>query len=287
MSTIGQFSTKNTTIKRILKEANELSTNPSSDFVANPLESDLFEWHFTLKGAPAPSPFENGIYHGRIVLPAAYPMKPPSFRFLTPTGRFEVNREICLSISGHHEETWQPAWGIRTALVAIRSFMDTDARGQLGGMDASEEVRKRLATASKIWKCSSCGKSNEAIMREQEELVHEKGGETKVEEVPEELRLAYREDLSGANGEANKASDNATMEATEQPRTPNPTTDAQTTATAPTQQPQQPPAPVLQQGQPQPAQQQRQDEGIPPWIDKAIYGLVAVLFYLIWKKLGS
>jgi hypothetical protein len=37
---------------------------------------------------------------------------------MTPSGRFEANREICLSISGHHEETWQPAWGVRTALVA-------------------------------------------------------------------------------------------------------------------------------------------------------------------------
>jgi ubiquitin-conjugating enzyme E2 J1 len=37
---------------------------------------------------------------------------------MTPNGRFEANREICLSISGHHEETWQPAWGIRTAVVA-------------------------------------------------------------------------------------------------------------------------------------------------------------------------
>jgi len=45
------------------------------------------------------------------------------FRFLTPSARFEVNRDICLSMSGHHEETWQPAWGIRTALVALRAFM--------------------------------------------------------------------------------------------------------------------------------------------------------------------
>lgn len=30
--------------------------------------------------------------------------------FLKPNGRFEVNKKICLSISGHHPETWQPSW---------------------------------------------------------------------------------------------------------------------------------------------------------------------------------
>jgi hypothetical protein len=28
-----------------------------------------------------------------------------------PNGRFEVGKKICLSISAHHPEHWQPAWG--------------------------------------------------------------------------------------------------------------------------------------------------------------------------------
>lgn len=100
-----------------VREAAEMSKSPSKDYTAEPLESDLFEWHFTLRGPPN-SDYSEGLYHGRIILPSAYPLRPPNFRFLTPNGRFEANREICLSISGHHEETWQPAWGIRTAIVA-------------------------------------------------------------------------------------------------------------------------------------------------------------------------
>jgi ubiquitin-conjugating enzyme E2 J1 len=100
-----------------VREAAEISNAPSPDYCAEPLDSDLFEWHFTLRGPPN-SAYAEGIYHGRIVLPPTYPLRPPSFRFMTPSGRFEANREICLSISGHHEETWQPAWGVRTALVA-------------------------------------------------------------------------------------------------------------------------------------------------------------------------
>ncbi|PWW79672.1 UBC-like protein [Tuber magnatum] len=123
------FNTKSPTIKRILREAEELSKNPAEDYHASPLDENLFEWHFTLRGPPD-TPYAEGIYHGRITLPPDYPLRPPSFRFMTPSGRFEVNREICLSISGHHEDTWQPAWGVRTAVVALRGFMETEVKGQ-------------------------------------------------------------------------------------------------------------------------------------------------------------
>src|SRR4051794_15491452 len=102
--------------RRLLKESSDLHKNPSPYFTATPITDDnLHDWHFTLVGPPSPSPYSQGLYHGRITFPPTYPLRPPSFRFLTPSGRFEVNREICLSISGHHEETWQPAWGVRTA----------------------------------------------------------------------------------------------------------------------------------------------------------------------------
>lgn len=150
------------TIRRLLKETKELSASaahPNPAFYAAPVSDDnLHEWHFTILGPPAPSPYAGGIYHGRISLPPAYPMKPPNFRFLTPSGRFEVNREICLSISGFHEETWQPAWGVRTALVALRGFMGEEGTaGQVGGLESSKEVRERLAKQSRSWSCPSCG----------------------------------------------------------------------------------------------------------------------------------
>ncbi|KAI9039613.1 ubiquitin-conjugating enzyme E2 [Aspergillus affinis] len=172
--------------KRLLKEATELSTSPSPHFHAAPVQDNLYDWHFTLAGPPSPSPYSGGIYHGRIVLPPTYPLRPPSFRFLTPTGRFEVNREICLSISGHHEESWQPAWGIRTALIAIRSFMDGDAKGQVGGLDVPEEVRREYAGRSGAWCCEVCGRSNEAILGEWRGECKEKGVVVDGDEVGEE-----------------------------------------------------------------------------------------------------
>ncbi|KAK6833237.1 ubiquitin-conjugating enzyme/RWD-like protein [Apiospora arundinis] len=178
-------------------------TSTPNNYTATPLETDLFEWHFTLRGPPR-SAFAEGIYHGRIVLPPTYPLRPPMFRFSTPSGRFEANREICLSISGHHEETWQPAWGVRTALVALRSFMETDAQGQIGGLNSAEPVRRRLAAESRGWTCSACGKSNEDILREVEEecqrLDAEEQGEKEKKrreeiEIPAELRMGFRDEM--------------------------------------------------------------------------------------------
>lgn len=198
------------TTKRLMKEAAELSPNsptPSPHFHASPIDdSNLFEWHFTILGPPPPSSFANGIYHGRIVLPPTYPLRPPSFRFLTPSGRFEVNREICLSISGHHEESWQPAWGIRTALIAIRSFMDGEAKGQVGGLDVSAEVRKEWARKSRGWKCEVCGggKTNEEVMSEWWEMCKGKGVsvEDGDEAVPKELRVGFKDEMEKKKREA-------------------------------------------------------------------------------------
>ncbi|PHH81163.1 hypothetical protein CDD80_23 [Ophiocordyceps camponoti-rufipedis] len=194
-----QVSTKSPTIRRILREAAEISTSPSPDYTAEPLESDLFEWHFTLRGPPN-SVYSQGIYHGRIILPPTYPLRPPSFRFTTPNGRFEANREICLSISGHHEETWQPAWGIRTALVALRSFMETDARGQLGGIDTTDAVRKRLAQESGPFRCSTCARTNHDIIADAERRTQATNSSSSEEvKVPQELRMGWRDEMESGD----------------------------------------------------------------------------------------
>ncbi|TGJ80806.1 hypothetical protein E0Z10_g7943, partial [Xylaria hypoxylon] len=285
------------------REAAELSNSPSPDYTASPLESDLFEWHFTLRGPPT-SAFAEGIYHGRIVLPPTYPLSPPSFRFTTPTGRFEPNREICLSISGHHEETWQPAWGVRTAIVALRTFMETDVGGQIGGIETSEETKTRLATSSRSWRCSACAQTNEEIIAECEERCRESGesSEAKEVEVPAELRLAFRDDLEkekastgdGAKEDAESAElaegfvqtapqrlQNAPIAGAAAPPparpvqgvpTPTPTTRIQLPdpirrATVATQQP----IHIDPNG------------GVPPWLDYAIMALVMMLVAIILK----
>ncbi|XP_059698453.1 ubiquitin-conjugating enzyme E2 J1 isoform X1 [Haemorhous mexicanus] len=152
-----RYNLKSPAVKRLMKEAAELK-DPTDHYHAQPLEDNLFEWHFTVRGPPD-SDFDGGIYHGRIVLPPEYPMKPPSIILLTPNGRFEVGKKICLSISGHHPETWQPSWSIRTALLAIIGFMPTKGEGAIGSLDYTPEERRALAKKSQDFCCETCGTS--------------------------------------------------------------------------------------------------------------------------------
>ncbi|KAH7694083.1 CBN-UBC-6 protein [Aphelenchoides avenae] len=142
-------------VKRLMKEAAELS-EPTDLFCAHPLEDNLFEWHFTVRGPPD-TDFADGVYHGRIILPTEYPMKPPNLVLLTPNGRFETNKKVCLSISGYHPETWLPSWSIRTALLALIGFMPSAAAGAVGALECSSEERKKLAKKSLDWRCETCG----------------------------------------------------------------------------------------------------------------------------------
>ncbi|RDX74761.1 Ubiquitin-conjugating enzyme E2 32, partial [Mucuna pruriens] len=143
-----KYNLKNPAVKRILQEVKEMHSNPSDDFMSLPLEENIFEWQFAIRG-PRDTEFEGGIYHGRIQLPSEYPFKPPSFMLLTPNGRFETQTKICLSISNHHPEHWQPSWSVRTALVALIAFMPTNPNGALGSLDYKKEERRTLAVKSR------------------------------------------------------------------------------------------------------------------------------------------
>ncbi|KAI5810887.1 ubiquitin conjugating enzyme [Peziza echinospora] len=275
--------------RRILREAAELTNHPTPDIHAAPLsDASLFEWHFTIRGPPAPSPFSAGVYHGRISLPPTYPLRPPSFRFLTPSGRFEVNREICLSISGHHEETWQPAWGIRTALTAIRAFMDSAVEGQVGGLECSAEGRRTLAEGSKAWTCRECagGRTNEGILEDERVRWQEMGGVQNAEEdkVPDELRLTFRDQLKpeGSAAEASVAS----------PPTPSSSSPSQPQPQSQTPQPQ--PTRTIPAAIPHHHQHQQVNPPPPPPapqpttnLDRAIFALLFILLGLIWRRLGK
>lgn len=136
------------------KEFSALNKAPTTFFHAAPLESDLFEWHFSVRGPPD-TPFADGVYHGRIVLPAEYPLKPPEIILLTPNGRFETGKRICLSVTAHHQETWQPSWGIRTILTALVGFMPSKAEG-VAALDFPDSDRRRMARSSWSFRCNRC-----------------------------------------------------------------------------------------------------------------------------------
>lgn len=146
---------KSPCLRRIQADIRELALDPSDMYHAAPLEGNMLEWHFTIRGADH-TDFAGGIYHGRILLPPDYPFKPPHILFLTPSGRFETHTKICLSFSAFHPELWQPAWGVRLILEALISFLPTPADGALGALDWSSAERKRLAERSVTFVCPTC-----------------------------------------------------------------------------------------------------------------------------------
>ncbi|KAJ3102349.1 hypothetical protein HDU97_000630 [Phlyctochytrium planicorne] len=204
-------------VKRLMKEYADLQADPSPEFVAAPLEDNIFDWHFTVRG-PQEGGFLGGRYHGRIMFPVDYPFKPPAIMFMTPNGRFEMHKKICLSITNHHPESWRPSWGIRSALTALISFFPTPGNGAIGALDYTEEERKKLAKKSLDWRCDVCGGGGK-------EGLEDMGGETKPVEGDEEGISFVVKEATAADSLAN-GKDEAGAEAEAAP-TPNVTTPAE------------------------------------------------------------
>ncbi|KAI9291788.1 UBC-like protein [Neoconidiobolus thromboides FSU 785] len=157
-----EYNKKSPAVKRIMKEYKDIMKNPSSYFIAKPLEENIFDWHFTIFG-PNNTEYEGGRYHGRIILPNEYPFKPPHLMFLTPNGRFELRTKICLNITGYHPESWQPAWSISTLLLGVISLFPIPLEG-VGALTTSVEARKNLAKNSLTWKCDICNEKMSKII---------------------------------------------------------------------------------------------------------------------------
>ena len=128
----------------------------------SPIKGNLLEFHFSFTGIEG-SAYEGGLYHGRIFIPPEYPRKAPTICMLTPTGRWEVGKPICLSASAYHPETWDPNWNLRTLVMALRTHILTQPR-EIGAISTSIEYQKRLASLSRSWLCPICGVSHSDLL---------------------------------------------------------------------------------------------------------------------------
>ena len=53
---------------------------------------------------------------------------------LRPSGRFETNTRLCLSMSDYHPESWNPSWSVETLLVGLQSFMYEENNTAIGSV---------------------------------------------------------------------------------------------------------------------------------------------------------
>jgi ubiquitin-protein ligase len=166
--TTGKPLANSLSIKRIISEWRDINKSgldlsvpfntsdiDESGIRLSPLKSNFLEWHFSFVGMKGSS-FEEGIYHGKIILHPDYPRKAPTITMSTPSGRWEINTPICLSASAHHQELWNPDWNLRTLVLSLRTFMTTQP-GEIASISSTPEVHRRLAQLSKSFICTDCG----------------------------------------------------------------------------------------------------------------------------------
>lgn len=77
--------------------------------------------------------------------------------------------------------------------------METDPKGQLGGLETPDATRRRLAVESQSFRCSACGKTNAEIIRECAEQAAANGvvSEDAAAEIPSELKMGWKDEMNG------------------------------------------------------------------------------------------
>jgi ubiquitin-conjugating enzyme E2 J1 len=196
--------------------------------------------------------------------------------------------------------------------------METDPKGQLGGLDASDAVRRRMAGESRGWRCPGCKRSNEEIIRDCEEKakeVEEKDGIQGMREeveVPKDLKMGWRDEMEASAEAASAKSEGQGLQRADDdsesaelaegfvqtiPIQAAPALDASIpipVRSSPAQAVSQPidatgssqaaalAAPALPLA-PQALQQRRQDDGVPVWIDRLIVVIGVVLVAMVLR----
>ncbi|XP_076472217.1 ubiquitin-conjugating enzyme E2 J2-like [Babylonia areolata] len=135
-----------TATARLKQDYMRIIKDPVPYVQAAPLPSNILEWHYIVLG-PENSPYEGGIYHGKLIFPREFPFRPPSIYMITPNGRFKCNTRLCLSISDFHPDTWNPAWSVSTILTGLLSFM-LETSPTLGSIETSVYTKRQLAAQS-------------------------------------------------------------------------------------------------------------------------------------------
>jgi ubiquitin-conjugating enzyme E2 J2 len=139
------------TIKRINGDY-KLFQNTNPDFFdIYPNKENILEIYFLMYGRPG-TPYEGGQYIGKIVHHPDYPRKAPDYYMLTPSGRFDIGKKICLTNSSYHQADWAPAaWNLVSILEGFSSVWHSEIKEDKVGishLNSSDSEIKKLANES-------------------------------------------------------------------------------------------------------------------------------------------
>jgi len=190
---------KPTCKKRLMGDLRLLAKDPHDFIDVCPDETNLLLWNFLIKG-PADSPYEGGYYIGQLIHSENYPFSPPDYLMLTPSGRFEVNKKICLTNSGFHTSDWSPMWNIHSLLTGFLSNMLEKGNDMnISHLSEPDHVIKSYATKSLAYNKKHHPEINKLFTRFLDELgdpkkEKEKEQETPSDSVPENNKNKVTED---------------------------------------------------------------------------------------------
>ena len=116
------------TIKRINGDFKLFEVSNPQFFDILPNKENILEIYFLMYGRTNTN-YQGGQYVGKIVHNPEYPRKAPDYYVLTPNGRFEINKKICLTNSSYHQADWAPAaWNLVSILEGFSSVWHSDIK---------------------------------------------------------------------------------------------------------------------------------------------------------------
>lgn len=134
-------------VKRLIQDVKLIRKDPLEYIDVVPDATNMLIWYFLIKG-PNDSVYEGGYYIGVLEYPSNYPLKPPSYIMLTPSGRFTVGTKICLSNSGFHANEWDSTWTVYATLNAFLSIMMDNTVHGVSHITMSDQERIKFAKGS-------------------------------------------------------------------------------------------------------------------------------------------
>lgn len=126
--------------QRLMKEASEAAKKRFNEYLLIFNSSDLFSWEAYILG-PDATPYEDRIFHVKMMLSNEYPITPPKIYFKTkifhPNIHFNTG-EVCLDII---KSEWSPTWTLEALCKALRLLMENPNEDSPLNCDAANLIR--------------------------------------------------------------------------------------------------------------------------------------------------
>ena len=135
--------------KRLNKEFLDIINNPITNIKITYIEDNILNLYCLISDLTELE-YLDGEYIFNIKISEKYPFEPPDFYFLTPNGRFDINKKLCFSNSSYHKNEWSPLWNIKTIILGFLSFFLEKTSTGIGHIqNNSIELKQDFAKKSK------------------------------------------------------------------------------------------------------------------------------------------